>query len=101
MLFRYPDGASKVLLYFHGNAEDVGLSADLLDHLMPTLKIHILAVEYPGYGIYWTKEPSEKQIFDDALWVYDFITTEYGFGEKDIIIFGRSIGSGPATWVAS
>ena len=60
MLFRYPDGASKVLLYFHGNAEDVGLSADLLDHLMPTLKIHILAVEYPGYGIYWTKEPSEK-----------------------------------------
>ena len=52
MLFRYVDGSSKVVLYFHGNAEDVGLSTELLDHLMPTLKVHILAVEYPGYGIY-------------------------------------------------
>lgn len=60
MLFWYPDGSSKVLLYFHGNAEDVGQSSDLLDHLMPTLKCHILAVEYPGYGIYRTKEPTEK-----------------------------------------
>jgi abhydrolase domain-containing protein 17 len=89
------------MLFFHGNAEDIGLSGDLCDHLMPTLKCHILAIEYPGYGIYRTKEPSEKAIYEDALRVYDFITEEYGFNQKDIIIFGRSIGSGPATYVAS
>jgi len=60
-----------------------------------------MAMEYAGYGIYWTKESSEAQILADAVWLYDFITTEYGFNESDIILFGRSIGSGPATYVAS
>lgn len=79
MLFRYREGSSKVLLFFHGNAEDVGLAAELLEHLSEALKVHILAVEYPGYGVYRTKEPTEQLIFDDALRVYDFITSEYGF----------------------
>lgn len=59
MLFWYRDGASKVLIFFHGNAEDVGLSAELMEHLVDSLKLHVLSVEYPGYGIYRTKEPSE------------------------------------------
>jgi pimeloyl-ACP methyl ester carboxylesterase len=101
MLFRYTGGSSKIMLFFHGNAEDVGLSSELLEHLMPALKIHILAVEYPGYGIYRTKQPTEQQILDDSLRVYDYLTSDYGFPENNIIIFGRSIGSGPATYVAS
>jgi len=47
------------MLFFHGNAEDVGLASELLEHLMETLKIHVLAVEYPSYGIYRTKDPTE------------------------------------------
>lgn len=48
----YQTGSSKILIYFHGNAEDVGLSYEMLDHIRSSLKINILAVEYPGYGIY-------------------------------------------------
>jgi pimeloyl-ACP methyl ester carboxylesterase len=33
--------------------------------------------------------------------VYDYFTKDYGFPEQNIIVFGRSIGSGPATYVAS
>jgi len=40
------------MIYFHGNAEDIGLSYEMLDHLKQSLKLNILAVEYPGYGIY-------------------------------------------------
>lgn len=69
----------------------------MCDHL----KVHVLAMEYAGYGIYRTKVSTEAQILEDAIWLYDFITSEYGFSEKDIILFGRSIGSGPATYVAS
>jgi pimeloyl-ACP methyl ester carboxylesterase len=101
MLFRHSPGSSKVMLYFHGNAEDVGLTAELLEHLGPALKIHIIAVEYPGYGIYRTKEPSETQILADAQRVYDYFTQDMGYPEKNILVFGRSIGSGPATYVAS
>lgn len=45
-------GSSKLLIYFHGNAEDVGLACEMLDYLRSLLKVHVLAVEYPGYGIY-------------------------------------------------
>lgn len=48
----FPRGSSKLLIYFHGNAEDIGLAYELLDHLRATLMVHVLAVEYPGYGVY-------------------------------------------------
>jgi hypothetical protein len=40
------------MIYFHGNAEDVGYASDLLDYIRTLLKVHVIAVEYPGYGIY-------------------------------------------------
>ena len=48
----YSQGSSKVMMYFHGNAEDLGQAYQLLNHIRNTLKIHVLAVEFPGYGIY-------------------------------------------------
>ena len=44
---------------------------------------------------------SEDTILDDALYVYDYVNQVFGIDEKDIILFGRSIGSGPVTHVAS
>jgi len=45
-------GASKVMLYFHANAEDIVLAHELLDYIRTLLRIHIIAIEYPGYGLY-------------------------------------------------
>ena len=33
--------------------------------------------------------------------MFDFLTSEFGFPASDILLFGRSIGSGPATYLAS
>uniref|UniRef100_A0A7S3IA79 Serine aminopeptidase S33 domain-containing protein n=1 Tax=Fabrea salina TaxID=342563 RepID=A0A7S3IA79_9CILI len=95
-----PRGSSKVLLYFHGNAEDVGLAYELMDHLRSTLMIHVLAIEYPGYGIY-TGKPSAEAITQDADYVFKYLVEEVGVSPRDIFLFGRSIGSGPATWLAA
>ena len=46
-------------------------------------------------------ESNEENILDDAVYIYDYITKVIGVEEKNIIIFGRSMGSGPATHVAS
>jgi abhydrolase domain-containing protein 17 len=46
-------------------------------------------------------ESNEENILDDAIYVYDYINKVLGIEEKNIIIFGRSMGSGPATHVAS
>mmetsp|Transcript_21528 Transcript_21528/g.39386 ORF Transcript_21528/g.39386 Transcript_21528/m.39386 type:complete len:289 (-) Transcript_21528:31-897(-) len=95
-----PRGSSKVLIYFHGNAEDIGLTYDLMDHLRSTLMVHIIAVEYPGYGIY-TGESNATAITNDAVCVFDFLTDIVGINPRNIIVFGRSIGSGPSTFLAA
>ena len=53
------DKASKIIIYFHGNAEDIGLAFDLLYLIGQRLKMHVLAVEYPGYGLYKTTKADE------------------------------------------
>jgi pimeloyl-ACP methyl ester carboxylesterase len=87
-------------MYFHGNAEDIGLTYDLADHLRSTLMVHIVAVEYPGYGIY-PGQPNASNITNDSVCVFDFLTDVLGINPRNIIVFGRSIGSGPATYLAA
>ena len=54
-----------------------------------------MAVEYPGYSIYNGK-PNAKIVREDALLVYQYMTAKLGFQEQNIIIMGRSIGTGVA-----
>jgi len=49
-----------MIIYFHGNAEDIGLAYDLLYRFALEMSMHILAVEYPGYGLYKNCPPNEN-----------------------------------------
>ena len=107
-------GSSKLLIYFHANAEDIGLAYPLLDSIRNVIKINVIAPEYPGYGIYNTVRavgkqvsnqtiyPSSEQIREDSECVYDFVINNFpNIQEKDIIILGRSMGSGPSVHLSS
>jgi pimeloyl-ACP methyl ester carboxylesterase len=87
------------LLFFHGNAEDLGIAYDILNEMRNCLKVSIFAMEYPGYGLYKSQIDADR-LLTDAMYVYDYIVQTLGVSQKDIIIFGRSIGSSPATYVA-
>jgi abhydrolase domain-containing protein 17 len=93
-------GSSKVMLYFHGNAEDVGLAYELMDHLRSTLMVHVIAMEYPGYGIY-PGESDAEQVQRDAASVVKYLVEELKMSSRNVLVFGRSIGSGPAAWLAA
>lgn len=45
-------GGTKLVIYFHGNAEDIGLAFDMLSAFGDAMQTHMLAIEYPGYGLY-------------------------------------------------
>jgi hypothetical protein len=45
-------GSSKILIYFHANAEDIVLPHEILDYMRALLRINIISIEYPGYGLY-------------------------------------------------
>jgi hypothetical protein len=70
-------GSSKLIVYFHGNAEDIGLSLELLAYVRDQMRVNVLSVEYPGYGIY-KGSPSTSRIMNDALIVYDYLTVSLG-----------------------
>ena len=57
-------------------------------------------MEYPGYGVY-DGDPDADQIALDAQNVYDYLTIVQRIPPSSIILFGRSIGSGPASLLAS
>lgn len=46
-------------------------------------------------------EASEAHIKEDSEIVYQYLTQIVGIKDSDIILFGRSMGSGPATHLAS
>ena len=48
----YFPGSSKIMIYFHANAEDAVRSKDLIENLRIYLQVHMIAMEYPGYGIF-------------------------------------------------
>ena len=67
-------GSNKLIIFFHGNAEDLGISYEMLDHMRTALRINMMAVEYPGYGIYEDAGgASEEKIYKDAELVYNFV----------------------------
>ena len=72
----------------------------LLDPLSLTLSHSLTGCVSLGYGAY-KGQANSNQILEDAERVFDFLTETLGFQSKDIFLFGRSIGSGPATHLAS
>ena len=38
------------------------------------MQMHVIAVEYPGYGLYKTSRPDEEKMKEDADTVYDYLT---------------------------
>lgn len=92
--------SNKYLLYFHGNAEDIFNSNYTVDLTRTVLPYNTISVEYPGYSIYY-EDKDEKTINEDSVIVYDYLISNCSLNSKDIIICGRSIGSGPSIYLCS
>jgi acetyl esterase/lipase len=52
-------------------------------------------MEYSGYSIYKGATSSET-IKEDSLYVYNYVVNKLGFKQQNIIVMGRSIGTGIA-----
>lgn len=88
------------IIFFHGNAEDMFYSNEMAKVLQEITGMNVVIVEYPGYSIY-KGEPNSTKILENTTIVYDYIKNEFNLEEKNIFVFGRSIGSSPAIYLAS
>merc|ERR1712187_649367 len=71
-LFMPCRSAHYILIYFHANGEDLGTIRPVMRQLSRFLMVHVLAVEYPGYGICPGKT-SEAGILANARVVMRFV----------------------------
>eukprot|EP01006_Ploeotia_vitrea_P022845 TRINITY_DN55270_c0_g1_i2.p1 TRINITY_DN55270_c0_g1~~TRINITY_DN55270_c0_g1_i2.p1 ORF type:complete len:281 (+),score=82.86 TRINITY_DN55270_c0_g1_i2:41-883(+) len=91
---------TKLIVHCHGNAEDLSYTRNRIRMLRDATNAHVMAVEYPGYGIS-VGHATEDSINADLNTVINYLTDAIGFDPADIILFGYSIGTGPATKLAS
>lgn len=60
------------MIYFHGNAEDIGTTTQLMRVFRESLGVRVLVMEYRGYGLYGGAAKSAEGVLADALAVFDF-----------------------------
>jgi len=90
--------SGQILIYFHGNAGN--LSHRLTDILqIHRFGINVLALSYRGFGQSDGK-PSEEGIYLDGKAAYQYAIDVLGFRPRDVILFGRSIGTAVAVHTA-
>lgn len=87
---------TEIWLMFHGNA---GQAADR-DYVLPSLPedVSLYVMEYPGYGAR-AGTPSKDSISQAAAEAYDLLRKQAG--GLPVSVLGESLGSGPASWLAT
>lgn len=83
-----------LLIYYGGNAEDIFLNVDEFEDIQAAS----LFVAYRGYGPS-SGRPGQEALYADGLAVIDDVINRYS--PANIILVGRSLGSGVACYVAS
>eukprot|EP00633_Aureoumbra_lagunensis_P003825 CAMPEP_0197314600 /NCGR_PEP_ID=MMETSP0891-20130614/34843_1 /TAXON_ID=44058 ORGANISM="Aureoumbra lagunensis, Strain CCMP1510" /NCGR_SAMPLE_ID=MMETSP0891 /ASSEMBLY_ACC=CAM_ASM_000534 /LENGTH=362 /DNA_ID=CAMNT_0042803139 /DNA_START=21 /DNA_END=1106 /DNA_ORIENTATION=- len=90
---------SLCLIYFHANATDCGAMLPTYSTLSRRLGVALLAIEYTGYGSS-TGRPSVPDTYADADAAYNEARRR-GFSDDKIVLYGQSVGSGPACYLAA
>ena len=96
--FTVPDSLSKgVVLYFHGNKKNISWYAANAP-LFTKNGYEVWMPDYPGYGKS-TGVLTESKLYDYALQLYIMARSKYG--ADSIVLYGKSLGTGIASWLAS
>lgn len=97
---------STVMLFHHGNAEDLGGCYHYAEWLAASFGVSVILYDYCGYGLsgYPGKggprpEITEKTVYSDADDMYAHVL-QLGYPAHRIVIVGRSVGGGPACYLA-
>jgi fermentation-respiration switch protein FrsA (DUF1100 family) len=99
---RSPD-SQIVLIYSHGNAEDISQVYSWCQELSTNLSVDVVAYDYCGYGEHRidhdNTSATEKNVKQDVEDVVAY--TKLACPNSKIVMFGRSLGSGPSIYAAS
>lgn len=90
--------SNTVIVYSHGNAEDVSMTFPWAKHLARRLNVDVMCYDYTGYGTNYNAASNET-VYDNCKSVLAYIRKEH-LNYTKIILYGRSIGTAPAIYGA-
>ena len=92
-------GAQATLLWFHGNAGNIGHRAQGVKPLRDKLDVNVFMIDYRGYGRSGGAV-SEKGTYEDAEAAFRYLTGRSDIDPKRIVLFGQSLGAAVAADLA-
>jgi fermentation-respiration switch protein FrsA (DUF1100 family) len=92
-------GAKATLLFFHGNAGNIGDRVENVKRLHD-LGLQVFILDYRGYGRSEGR-PSERGLYEDAQAAYAHLASRDDVDPERIAIFGRSLGGAVAVDLSS
>jgi len=88
------EGREEAIIYFGGNAERPEYSVPDFNEVFEGKTVYL--INYRGYGES-DGSPTEEGLYADALAIYDHVSQSH----EKVIVIGRSLGAGVATYLAS
>ena len=89
-----------LVFYLHGNAGNIQKSGQLATDFT-NIGYDVLMIDYRGFGKSQGHCTSAEQMHEDVQWIYEQVLQMYAYNEDEIIVYGRSLGSGMATKLAA
>ena len=87
----------KTVVYFHGNAGKLENRIHKLNHFKD-MDVNFLIISWRGFSGNSGK-PTEKGLYEDGKSTIDWLKN-IGLSDKDIVLYGESLGTGIATHIA-
>jgi len=94
-----PRAGAPVLVWFHGNAGNISHRLENIKLLWELAGVQVFIFDYREYGRSQGRI-SREGTFLDAAAAYGYVTETRGIPGKEIILFGRSLGTALATDLA-
>jgi pimeloyl-ACP methyl ester carboxylesterase len=92
------DSSDTVIIFCHGNAGNISHRLESIQ-IFNRLSLDVFIFDYRGFGKS-DGSISEDGTYLDAAGAWDYLVTQKNYRPSQIIIFGRSLGSGIASWLA-
>eukprot|EP00906_Rhabdomonas_costata_P005583 RCo008340 len=91
--------AAPTVVYFHGNAGNIGHRIPLALALFRSLGCNVVLVEYRGYGLS-SGVPSEEGLRLDAIAALEYVHSVLPIDRKRVVVMGTSLGGAVAIYAA-
>ena len=90
---------ARTVIFFHGNAGSISSRLPWIE-LFHQHQCNVVLWDYRGYG-QSTGKPSEKGLLQDAAALWKTLQQDYGLTPDQTLLYGRSLGGGVASWLAT